>query len=170
MSTPHWALTAAYWLHMLATVLWLGGLSSTAILILPAARKSLPADLYHQLLDQIQKKLQMIGWLSLAVLWGTGMFQMSANPEYGGVLAIENNWAVAIFLKHLVVLIMMAASAYMTWGILPALSRLALIKAAGKAVDEKTEVRLRQKEARLIWANLILSFVVLLLTAAARAG
>jgi 1,4-dihydroxy-2-naphthoate octaprenyltransferase len=98
------------------------------------------------------------------------MFQMSAHPEYGGILAIENNWAVAILLKHLVVLIMMAASAYMTWGILPALSRLALIKAAGKVVDEKTEVRLRQKEARLIWANLILSFVVLLLTAAARAG
>ena len=42
---PAWALALVYWLHMLATVAWIGGIVSISILVLPAARKSLkPAD------------------------------------------------------------------------------------------------------------------------------
>ena len=41
METPVWALSIAYWLHMLATILWIGGLTALSIIVLPAAKKVL---------------------------------------------------------------------------------------------------------------------------------
>ena len=32
MSIPFWALSLTYWLHMLATVVWIGGLAALALL------------------------------------------------------------------------------------------------------------------------------------------
>ena len=164
------ALTIAYWLHMLATVVWIGTLAALALIVIPSARKSLDPSTYSALLAQIQARLQPIGWFCLAVLGVTGMFQMSANPSYDGFLAITNNWTAAILMKHLVIGILVLTSAYMTWVVLPNLQRAALLRAAGKYVEEARINRLAQDESRLLVLNLILSVIVLALTAWARAA
>lgn len=157
-----------YWLHMLATVTWIGGLSALALIVLPAAKRSLDDAAYAALLNRIQPRLQQVGWLSLAVLGATGMFQMSASSSYSGFLAIDNPWAVAIFSKHVVILLMVAASAYSTWGLMPALQRLALLRAKGKKVDDADALRLARQERLLLTVNLVLSALVLAFTAWAR--
>jgi hypothetical protein len=101
-------------------------------------------------------------------LVGTGMFQMSAHPSYSGFLAIENEWSIAILTKHFVIGLMVLTSAYLTWGLLPAIQRTALMRAAGAAVDPAQIQRLEQREAWLLQTNLLLSVVVLALTAWAR--
>jgi protein-S-isoprenylcysteine O-methyltransferase Ste14 len=110
--------------------------------------------------------LDPIAWLCLAVLVATGLFQMSANPNYSGLLAIDNSWAVAILVKHLVIVGMVAASAYQTWGILPELRRIAMRQARGLETPEL--VKLHKRETSLLTANLILAGIVLALTAVAR--
>ena len=90
---PFWALSLAYYLHMLATIVWIGSLTSLAILVLPAARRSLAPEAFAALLGNLQRRLDNLGWLSIIVLAGTGLFQMSANPNYPGFLAITNRWA-----------------------------------------------------------------------------
>jgi len=167
-SPPFWALTLTYWLHMLATVVWIGGLSTLSILFLPAARSSLEAGAYSRLLERIQRRLDPLSWLSLAILVATGLFQMSANPNYQGFLAVNNRWALAILLKHSVFAIMTVASAYLTWGILPRLRRLALRRLAAPG-EAETEA-LHRQEARLVSLNLALGILVLALTALARAS
>ncbi len=169
-SSPAWGLTLAYWLHMLATVAWLGGLATLGILVIPNARKLLNTNDYTLFLEKVQSRLQQVGWFSLAVLTGTGMFQMSAHPSYEGFLAIENAWSVAILAKHGVVVLMVAISAYNTWGLTPALRRLALMRAAGKDLEPDLLNRLQKQEDRLLILNGVLSVVVLLLTAVARAS
>jgi uncharacterized membrane protein len=169
-AAPPVVLAIAYWLHMLATVVWIGGLVALAVFFLPTARQNLaPAD-YSNLLAKIQNRLQMVGWFSLAVLTVTGLFQMSSHPAYQGFLAINNTWAVAILIKHLVIGLMVLISAYLTWGVLPAMQRLALIRASGKQVDEAATSRLERRESRILTGNLVLSVLVLLLTALARAS
>ncbi|MFN7035487.1 MAG: CopD family protein [Bellilinea sp.] len=163
-----WGLALAYWLHMLATVAWLGGLAAMGILVIPAARKALKDHDYTLFLEKAQSRLQQVGWFSLVVLIGTGMFQMSAHPAYEGFLAIENRWSVAILAKHGVVALMIAVSAYHTWGLMPALRRLALIRAAGKELQPEFQKRLQKQEVRLLTLNGVLSALVLLLTAVAR--
>ncbi len=168
-SVPPLGITIAYWLHMLATVVWLGGLAAVSLFVLPAARKTLEPAAFGSLLTQIQARLQPVGWFSLAVLALTGMFQMSASPFYEGLLAIGNAWSVAILAKHLVIGLMVLASAYMTWGLLPALQRTVLLRAAGRKVDEDRAAALQRREVWLLRLNLALSVVVLALTALARA-
>jgi len=165
---PSWVLSIAYWLHMLATVAWLGGLSAMVLLVLPAMQRSLTAESTSSFLNQLQNRLNRLGWISLTILAATGMFQMSSHPQYQGFLAIENNWATAIFIKHVVISLMVLITAYLTWGLLPALNRLALKRAAGKPVDEGLANRLEKQEKRMLWISLGLAAVILALTAWAR--
>jgi uncharacterized membrane protein len=192
-SPPLLALSITYWLHMLATVAWLGGLAALSILVLPSAQVSLESDAYSRLLEAIQRRLDPLGWLCLAILVGTGLFQMSASPNYQGFLAINNRWAVAILTKHLVFFAMTGLSAYLTWGVLPALRRAALRQArqeqASHTQARQTQARqmaddiqmhanaanaelqrLKSREALLLRLNLFLGVIILALTAIARAS
>jgi len=166
--TPTWVLTIVYWLHMLATVVWVGGLAAMAVLVLPTARKSLSPEAYSAFLGPLQQRLQWLGWMSLAVLTATGMFQMSASPNYEGVLAIKNAWAVAILLKHIAIGGMVLISAYLTWILGPELSRLALRQAQKGGVTPAEAEKYRRKQQQIFWINLTLAVVVLALTAWAR--
>ena len=90
MNTPFWALSIAFWAHMLATVLWIGGLVVLSILVLPAARKTLDPQAYARFLEETQRRLDPLGWFSIILLLVSGMFQMSANPHYEGFLSIHS--------------------------------------------------------------------------------
>ncbi len=155
---------------MAATVAWIGGLTAATWIVIPAARATLEAPAYAKLLANVQTRLQSVGWFSLIVLALTGMFQMVSSPAYEGFLAINNTWSVAILAKHGVIGLMVLVSGYVTWGLLPALRRNAMLRLAGGAVDERVSDRLRQRETWMLRLNLVLSFVVLALTAWARAS
>lgn len=165
---PSWVLALTYWLHMLATVIWIGGLTASNFIVVPLARSTLTEHTYFVFFERLQQRLQGIGWVALAVLVGTGLFQMSAHPAYQGFLRIDNAWAMAILLKHGVIGGMILVSAWMTWGIMPQLRRINYMLSAGVAVDEPHRSRLQRRQAWLLRLNLGLSVVVLLLTAWAR--
>jgi uncharacterized membrane protein len=163
-----WTLTIVYWFHMLATVVWIGGLSALAFIVLPSSRKALDDEGYFLLLERYQHRLDWMGWLSLAVLFGTGLLQMSAHPNYDGFFSIETRWAAALFAKHLVIFGMIGVNAYLTWGVFPQLRRMALLRARGHAeIGDKASGIMRQN-AGLLYLNLVLGIVVLALTALAR--
>ena len=172
-TAPFWGIALAYWLHMLATVVWIGGLSALALLVLPSARRALDDSAYAVLLGELQGRLDALGWFSLAVLAVTGMIQMSANPNSQGFLAVNNRWAGAILFKHFAVLIMVGVSATITWGVLPRLRRNALrlsrLKTGPGATDLEWIRQASRANIRLIWINVFLAIVVLAFTAAARA-
>jgi uncharacterized membrane protein len=166
MEAPAWALSVAYWIHMIATVVWVGGLAALGFVVLPSARQALDAGAFAVFLEKVQRRLDPLSWLSLAVLVATGLFQMSASPFYKGFLAINNRWAVAILSKHALVGLMIAVSAYMTWVLLPNLRRIALLEARGRGTSEAE--RLRNRELFLLRLNLAFGILVLALTAVAR--
>ena len=93
---PAWALTLSYGLHLLATVALVGGLFTQAILVLPAASQDTASRAELAMARRISKRFQPIAWLSLAILAGTGMLQMTGNPSYRGFVAIENPWSAAL--------------------------------------------------------------------------
>ena len=126
MPIPPWALILSFWLHMLASVVWLGSLAALALLVLPTTRRSLkPAD-FASWLDGLNRRLDPLGWFCLGLLTFTGLVQMEANPSYAGLFAVSNSWALAIFAKHIVFFGMIGISAYLTWGLTPGLRRVAL--------------------------------------------
>ena len=166
MEAPVWALSIAYWLHMLATVLWIGGLTALSTIVLPAAKKTLDTKDFADFLAAMQKRLDPLGWFSVIVLLTSGMLQMSSSPNYEGLLKIQGLWASSILIKHILFAIMVFISGYITWGLLPALRRAALLQARGK--DDHNLQKLQNREAFFLRLNLFLGVLVLLMTAIAR--
>jgi uncharacterized membrane protein len=166
MNIPTWALALSYWLHMLATVTWIGGLTALTLVILPAMQAQ--DDLEQQVgsLNKIQRRLDPLAWFSLLVLLGTGLMQMSASPNYEGFLAITNSWGFAILLKHLVFLGMAGVSAYLSWFMIPAQRRILIRQARGQETPEIGQ--LQHRNVLLIRLNLVLGIITLAFTALAR--
>jgi len=161
-------LVITYWLHILATVVWIGGLASLSIFVLPAAKHTLQPQEYSKFLTALQKKMQPVSWLCLVTLIFTGLFQMVTHPSYVGFLVIVNSWDEAILVKHLAVGVMLVLSAYVTWGLIPSLNRMAFIQAMGKTVNEAEKQKLEQRQLSIMQLNLFLAVIILLLTAWAR--
>ena len=170
MTTPTWALTLAYWFHLLATVVWIGGLATLALLILPVAQRKLDQATFASQLEGIQSRLDLLGWFCLATLIASGLIQMSGNPNYQGLLAIENPWSVAILLKHGVFGGMIAVSAYITWGVIPKMRRVVIYGARLQGSNAMEELpRILAANRRWVYLNLSLGVIILACTAAARA-
>ena len=165
---PGWMLFGFYWLHMLATVIWIGGLASINFLIFPTIAQLDSLETRVSLLEKVQRRLDPMAWFALLILLGTGMVQMSVNPNYEGFLAISNQWAMSILLKHVVFIGMIALGAYITWVALPDLRRKMVRLTKGKAVMDIDQVLLRN--TWLLRINLILGVIVLAFTAIARAS
>jgi uncharacterized membrane protein len=165
---PVWVLTIAYWFHLMATVVWVGGMIVNAWVIIPLTQKYLNLQQKAEFLTSYQKWFQTISWLSLFILGATGMFQMSEHPQYDGFLAVENPWSVAIFIKHVFILVLAGCMLVMNFFILPALKRIALKQQLGRTVDSREIQKYAELEKRLTWANIGLVILVLILTAWAR--
>jgi len=165
---PAWALAFTFWLHLLATVTWIGSLASISFLVLPAMRHSLNPDVQLVFIEAMQKRLEPIAWFSMSLLVLTGLFQMSVNPHYDGFLSVSTQWSLAILSKHLLGVIMVVVSAIQTWEVIPAIRR-AILKSKKNENAQELD-RLRRREILLLRMNFGLSVLILLATAFARAS
>ncbi len=169
MPTSNVIISASFFLHLIATVVWIGGLVTLTLVVQPVLNRSaIAAQDRARLLEAVLKRFQPIANLSLAVLILTGMVQTFTNPLYKGFLNFGNTWAQAILFKHIAVLGMIVLAAIITFSLQPALRRNALLIANGLA-DEQQIARLQQQQLRLTRFNLMLSVLVLLFTAIASA-
>lgn len=165
---PGWALALTYWLHLFATVTWVGSLAGVSLLVLPAMKRSLDAETQLVFIEALQKRLEPIAWFSMSLLLATGLFQMSVNPHYDGFLSTSTQWSLAILIKHLLGIVMIVLSAIQTWEVIPAIRRAILSSKKNKNADKLDS--LRRREIFLLRMNFGLSLLILLATAFARAS
>lgn len=165
---PSWALALTYWLHLLATVTWIGSLAGVSLLVLPAMRRSLSPEAQLVFIEAMQKRLEPIAWFSMSLLVLTGLFQMSVNPHYDGFISVSTQWSLAILTKHLLGIVMVVVSAIQTWEVIPAIRR-AIVRSKKTQNVEELE-SLRRREILLLRTNFGLSILILLATAFARAS
>ena len=165
---PSWALALTFWLHLFATVTWVGSLASVSLLVLPAMKRTLDAETQLVFIDALQKRLEPIAWFSMSLLLATGLFQMSVNPHYDGFLSASTQWSLAILIKHILGMVMVVVSAIQTWEVIPAIRRAIVRSKKRNNADEIDS--LRRREVVLLRMNFGLSLLILLATAFARAS
>lgn len=165
---PIWALALIYWLHMLATVVWVGSLAAISFLVLPAMQRTLNPETQLVFIEAMQKRLEPIAWFSISLLILTGLFQMSLNPHYDGFLSTSTQWSLSILTKHILGMIMVVVSAIQTWEVIPAIRRGILMSKKINNADELDS--LRRREITLLRINFGLSILILGATAFARAS
>ncbi len=166
MTTPSaWILAILYWLHMLATVTWIGSLAAINLLVLPASTRTLKLVDQLSFLAAVQKRLEPLAWFCMGLLLVTGLFQLSTSPHYDGFLNTSTQWSLAILVKHGLAILMVVVSAIQTWEVLPAIHRTLMKKE--KASEGELE-KLQKKELLILRLNLLISALILAATAYAR--
>jgi len=166
MTTPSaWILAILYWLHMLATVTWIGSLAAINLLVLPASNRTLKLVDQLSFIAAVQKRLEPLAWFCMGLLLVTGLFQLSTSPHYDGFLNTSSQWSLAILIKHSLAIVMVVVSAIQTWEVLPAIHRTLMKKE--KASESELE-KLQKKELLILRLNLLISALILAATAYAR--
>lgn len=161
-----WVLVICYWLHLLATVVWLGGLALMAFIAWPAMRQGvLVAN--HWL--ALQQRFTLWANSSLVILLITGFIQMTNDPNYQGFLAVDSLWAWAILVKHIAFGGMIGIAAYLQMFLYPAMGRVRLLLEQKPQLAADEQIKLQQQEVRYLRLNLICATVVLFCTAVATA-
>lgn len=161
-----WLLVASYWVHLLATVVWLGGIALMAFIAWPALRQgTLSSNQWFQL----QKRF--LPWVNaaLVVLLITGFVQMTNDENYHGFLAVDSIWAWAMLLKHIAYAGMVALTAWLQFMLYPAMARLALLMETQPEVAAAERDKLAAREIRYLRLNVLAAMLVLLFTAMATA-
>ncbi len=162
-------LAISYFFHLIATIIWIGGLVILMIMVLPEAHRVLGENpAFYTLLARLRKRFFPLSNFSLALLVVTGLIQMSGDPHYNGVLQFTNEWSKVILLKHVAIAGMIVCGLALQYWVAPSLERATLLAEHHKGDPQQLE-HLRRREVRLTWINVILGVAVLGFTAWATA-
>lgn len=160
-------LAISYFVHLIATVVWIGGLAMMLFLIWPETARSLVnQDERRRVVMGIQARFRPMANLSLVLLLGTGMVQMSGDPNYEGFLTFENTWSIAMLLKHIAFEAMIGLAAFTQFALAPAIERAILLASKGQPSELE---KLLAREVQLMWSMAGLGVIVLAFTAIATA-
>jgi uncharacterized membrane protein len=153
---------ALYWLsvtvHVLAALLWLGGMFFLGLVGAPALRAVEPPALRQRLFHELGVRFRGVGWGAIAVLVVTGVANLHYRGwlHWSGVLDSAAFWRTAtghaLAAKLAAVTVMVAVSA---------LHDFVLGPAAGRAAPGSEEaIRLRRRAALLARVNALLGVAV----------
>ena len=163
---PTAILALNYWLHLLATVTWMGGLTVLTLVVWPGLTASLLQGTdAATVMDAIERRFRPIANLSLVVLLTTGIIQMSDDPHYKGFLVINSLWTWGLLIKHILIGVMIVISLATQGQLLPQLDRARLLALSGKASGLEQERTLRKRLRLMTTISLGLGILILLVTA-----
>lgn len=90
-------ISLSYWLHALATVVFIGYFVLLAGVYLPALSKNGTA------LSEISKRSRLWLYASLIIFMITGIYLTFIDPNYQGIGNFSNFWAVMMLVKHILI-------------------------------------------------------------------
>jgi uncharacterized membrane protein len=93
-------------LHQLATIAWFGMLFANFVVVRGAASKTLAPNVAGPFFKLVMQKTRIIVYVSLAVLFITGIPLKIANANYVSIINFSNNWQIVMFVKHVFVAIL----------------------------------------------------------------
>ena len=94
-------------LHDLFTVVWIGGLITLGLTVIPSAKKALgKGPQTKKLMEVIQKRHSVWVYGSLVGLMLTGLLQANRAPEFQGLFSFGNAYSAVLATKHILGLVM----------------------------------------------------------------
>ncbi|MBM3908391.1 MAG: DUF4149 domain-containing protein [Gemmatimonadetes bacterium] len=108
---------ASITIHVIAALVWLGGMFFLALVGAPVLRTLENPELRQRLFDDLGYRFRAVGWLALAALLATGVL----NSWYRGALNMamwrdpgfaNSGWATALKIKLVAVVVMLVVEGY----------------------------------------------------------
>ena len=135
--------------HDLFTVIWMGGLIVTAISFIPAVKETFGAGPeIKKVMASFQKRQGFWVYISMAGLILTGIVMTHRSPDFERLFGWGNPYSVALSVKHILVIIMIAITHFRT-----------LVLGRNQGNQSQGNERLTMK---LLLVNVVLAVIVLL--------
>ncbi len=143
------------WLHIMATVVWIGGMFTNMVILRPVLAKTLaPADA-GRFMGALMKRFRAVVYASIVLLGVTGIPLKIINENYVSIINFENSWEIVSFVKHVCYGILVLLAVYMFEVLTPRMGRLA-------AKGPSPEMKALQKQQMLAGSLAFLSAMVIL--------
>jgi uncharacterized membrane protein len=137
-------------LHDLFTVIWIGGLFTLGLIVLPATRRALGmGPQTKQLMDAIQRRLRVPVYVSIVGLVVTGLLLARRSPGFAGLFQFGTPYGTVLSLKHVLTLLMVAVT---------------LLRSVALPQIDLNEPSRQRLKAALLFLNIALGVLVLLLS------
>ena len=147
-------LVTSYWMHLVATIIWIGGITFILFIAMPSSRQVLGADA-GKLMGEIAKRFTPLANYSIAFLVITGIVLAGLNKEFSGFGILKNNWTMVLTLKHILVFGMVSIHFYRGLVLAPKIKR---------TTSDTDKATLQKLSINLVKVNFGLGMLVLLLS------
>jgi uncharacterized membrane protein len=145
-------LALCYWLHLIATVVWIGGIFFILFITIPSAKLVLGAEA-GKLMGETSKRFTPLANFSIILLIVTGAVLTALNKQFSGIGNFDNSWSLGLIVKHVLVLVMVLVHFYRGLILAPKIART-------EPASEKTS--LQKLSLNLVKVNFCLGLMVLL--------
>lgn len=149
-------------IHLMATVAWIGGLFFNFLVVMPSVSKTLDPATAGRLMGVLFKRVRVLVYVSLLVLFVTGIPMKIASPYYVAIINFDTAWETVSFVKHVLVAVMALSAFYSFEVLMPQVKKLAI-----QGGSEKLPA-LRKRQALLGGLSFVLGIVVVFLSAMMR--
>ncbi len=160
-------LSVSHFLHLVATVVWIGGIVMILLVILPGAKESLEsAPMIKRLMKEIARRFTPMANISIFIVILTGIVIAYYDKRFTGLLELNNSWNSVMLLKHLLVALMVIIHFYRGLRLNPKIGSLSSrISESEAASPLSSRVAKYQKfSLDLVKVNLFLGIMVLMMT------
>ena len=89
--------------HVMATIAWIGGMFFNFLVVIPTVARVLNTATAGKFMGTMLKRVRVIVYTSLLILFVTGIPMKIASEYYLGIINFENNWEIVGFIKHVFV-------------------------------------------------------------------
>lgn len=147
------------WIHLVATVAWIGGMFTNFFIYIPSIAKTLDAALAGKLMASVMKRFRILVYISMVVFLISGL-TMAALHLDTGALQSSKNQMVAILIFKLPLYILMLILAFISFeSIAPKAARL-----SAEGPSPRLQ-KARRTQKILAAAGFVLGMLVLALSA-----
>ncbi len=147
-------LAGSYWLHLVATVVWIGGITFVLFIVMPSAKQVLGVEA-GKLMGEVSKRFTPIANYSIILLIATGAVLTAVNKQFSGIGNFGNSWSLGLIVKHVFVLGMVAVHFYRGLILAPRIT---------KTDTTSEKASLQKLSLNLVKVNFCLGLIVLLLS------
>ena len=152
-------LSVLNWLHLVATVVWIGGIFTNILALSPSARESLEPMVMGRFMGSYITRFRRLVYISMGILVVTGAIMMIMNPQYSVSSNFGSLWMQFVLVKHVFSVILIILGIHMLQVIFPKIGRLA-------AQEPSPELgKLQRLQTRLGMTSLIIGTLILVFTA-----
>lgn len=154
-------------IHLLAAIVWLGGMFFISLVLVPSLRKLDPPTKRTEILSSTARRFSLVSWIAILVLLITGAINAANHGITIALISsgnlLSSQFGIILTFKVILVLVMILISAVHDFILGPKLIRLAELQRSG--ADSAKSVAIKRKFVS--WLARINAFIGIIVVACA---